>query len=252
MYSYWIIAFLIVLILIMGYFLVGFYNYWLSPPDFPKISFNDIKFQTGDLIFFKNYKSLYVPLTHTIFSHVGLIININKIPLIVEMVNPFVYITPMHHKLLENDGNIMFYKKILTPVSNNVLQKIYNFLNVSENLTYRTRPQNINYKNIEDTMVCSEYIFHFLSEIGIIDKNIFDRSNLLDYMTKMTFPSSEHQYDDVKLIHFFVGDHQYKFDEIVTMAIKGANINETKNKILNMPMYKGIWRREISKINISN
>lgn len=243
-------AFLLVIVIILVYLLVGFYNYWLSPIEFDTILFNDIQFQTGDMLFFKNYKSLSVPLTHTIFSHVGIVIIINKIPFVLEMVTPFAYITPLKHKLMENDGIVYFYKKIMSPINDANLTKLYNFLEKSENLTYRTRPQNINYNMLEQTTVCSEFVYHCLINIGILDKSKYDNTQLLDFLSLLTQASDSYQYDKVKKISFFIIDHQYKFTELIDIAINGIAVKEEKDKILNMPIYKGIWRREIQKITL--
>lgn len=181
-----------------------------------------------------------------------MIVVIGGVPFVFEMVAPFAYVTPLKHKLMENEGIIYNYKKLLTPLNKIELNKAYRFLERAENMTYRKWPNKMTTEKMDTSMVCSEFVFHFLKEIGVIDISEFNGENILDYLNEMTYPSDNHEYDATKRITFFQVDATEYIKHIFEIGVNGMPIEEEKQKILNMPLYKGIWKREIFKIFISN
>jgi hypothetical protein len=220
------------------------YYYYIRPPNFNRIDFNDIIFKTGDLILFKSFNS-YIPLISVIdYCHIGIIIVIDHEPFVLEMYNPCAYMTPILHKLLENDGGIIYYKSLKAPLSEFQLQKINAFLQISSHITYREYMHENNTESKDYNMVCTEFIFHLLCDACIISRDKYDGSFLLNYLGNLN-----NIYDELKYIVFFNSLRRYSIDTVLSKAINGINVKAKTQEILNMPLINDIWKKQYIKYN---
>jgi hypothetical protein len=220
------------------------YYYYIRAPDFEKVDFNNITFKTGDLLLFKSYNS-YIPLVTVIdYCHIGIIIVIDNVPFVLEMYNPCAYLTPLLHKLLENDGGIIFYKKLKKPLSFHQINKIDVFLRQSEQIKYREYMYESNTDSKDNEMVCTEYIYHLLCDAEIINKADYDGTFLLNYLGNL-----KTTYDDPKYIIFFSALRRYNIMKVLGKAVNGIDVQSKMNEILNMPLINGIWKKQYAKYN---
>lgn len=236
---------LIVIILMLLYVLYCMYYYYIRPPRFERIDYNNIVFKTGDLMLFKSFNS-YIPLIKAVdYCHIGIIIVIDKIPFVLEMYNPCAYLTKLSDKLLENDGGIIYYKELKRPLSIDQIHKTEIFLKQSENIMYREYIQDCNVDSKDTTMVCTEFIYHLLKDIGIIDHKKYDGTFLLNYLGDL----QDHYYQP-KYIVFFNTLRRYDVVKVLGKAINGIDVKSKMDEILNMPLINGIWKKQYSKYNM--
>lgn len=221
----------LIIIIIIFYILYCNYYFFMKPSEFERIEYNDIKPKTGDIILFKCYTS-YLPLVKAVnFSHIGIIICIDNIPYVLEMYNPCPYITSLRDKLMEKDGNIVFYKELKKPMTVNQLKKVEQYLKESEKILYRDYMYQCNTEEKEKAMVCTEYIFHLLRDAGVINSNKYRGEFLLDYLSEM-----DDIYEKPKHIVFFHAVRRYTFSEIAEKMIFGLGVKTKLENILNMPL----------------
>jgi hypothetical protein len=236
-----IIAILIVINIILIYIVYCGYKYYIAPPDYQPINYNDIQFKTGDIILSKAFHT-YIPFgVNSDFTHVGLIIVINKIPYLLEMLMPFPYLTPLSHKLTENDGKLLFYKKLKTILNSEQLKLLEGYITKSESMLYRKFPYKSNTESFSNELVCTEFVFHALHEAKIVDKAKYDGTVLLNYIRDLE------EYEPVKYLKFSPATRRYNPFGISKILISGINIEAYKEELLQMPMHNGIWRSKIQK-----
>lgn len=169
-----VIAILLIIIIVESIMVNNYMNYYKYPSS-KQIDLKDIKFKTGDIIFFKNLASNHTRYSGTKYNHVGIIVVMDNEPYLLDLQPVGLCLVPILDHFSVNNGDVLYYKPLLydlTKDQKNQLKQIItddiNNIKFAENdklaIIYGYMYKNF---NDFDEMLCSHYIIKILNQLNV-------------------------------------------------------------------------------------
>jgi len=177
--------------------------------------YDDLKLQTGDLIFVRRYSSPHVFMSGEVFSHVAIVIIIimEGSPYVLELSHPHIYIMPFDRFLLGfGQGQIIYICRLkkeayLTDRDVSLLLKKAKEITYTNRvvrhylkLSFKSNGEII--KQIEEnkSAVCSTFILWVMNELGLLSEEDLKHkngTNVIEWLSK------HEKYGDIRRLSFF-------------------------------------------------
>lgn len=178
---------ILIIIIILYIYLIQFKFY-----EYEEVFLDDLILKTGDIILFKAYNNFNAIFIGSYYTHIGIIIMINNIPMLFEAngieklpLLPHhnkngIFMTPAKERIAKYKGKCYLkrLKNSLSPLQENNMKKFTDFaiknMYYNYNVFFSSFKKLINVEKCNYGTNCGELVFLSLIVAGIIDKKKYD------------------------------------------------------------------------------
>lgn len=215
-------ALIVVFVIFLIYFLYTRFNIQFSTIDVPRLSIDEIKFKTGDLLLFKATNNLNALMLGNYYTHIGMVVIIDGVPAIFEAQNVEGHYLPRRNNKrgiflcnlkdrIHRYRGYVYHRPLNQEVHPAQVGYLMDFINYAlENMWYTSSVYATAIKKYmgaaacQSNTDCGQLVFLALIKMGLIDieEYTIPRLNHFEHMCGLTDLLLDFNYSSVSEISF--------------------------------------------------